>query len=61
MCYVNGVGQKTLENAEVFLAFLALVGLLPAGDVNFLILVACINLYVLINVIRIKWPPSSPH
>ena len=34
MCYVKCVGQKTLENAEVFLDFLALVGLLPAGDVN---------------------------
>ena len=30
------------------------MGLLPAGDVNFLILVACINLSVLINGIRIN-------
>ena len=37
-----------MENADVFLDFfLALVGLLPAGEVNFLILVVCINLSVL--------------
>ena len=40
VCIGNGVGQMTFENADFFWA---LVGLLPAGDGNFLIFIACIN------------------
>ena len=54
MCFRKGEGQMHWNIRIFFGFFLALVGLLPAGDGNILVLVACINLSVLINVIRIK-------